>query len=468
MLFHEAPYLWLLLATFVVHWWVLGGTRARNLLLLGASVVFYAHWNPWLVLLVLATAAYDYRMARAIEEAPTDGARRARLIAAVAVPLGLLAYFKYTNFLVALAWPLARAFGAPAAPRVFDVVLPLGISFYTFETIAYVVEVYRRRIPAERRVLDYALFLLFFPHLIAGPIVRPAQFLPQLRRSHRLDWSRVELGVRLFVLGMLKKAVVADQLALVVDPVFATPAAYGSATIWTAVVCYAVQIYCDFSGYSDMAIGSAHCLGIALPTNFRMPYFAASPAEFWRRWHVTLSTWLRDYLYIPLGGNRHGTLATYRNLFVTMLLGGLWHGAAWTFVVWGAYHGALLCVHRVIPWPAWSERRSLRPLAVAATFLLVCVGWVFFRAASLADAGTILGRLLVPSSGLTLAPGVNALVAALVGSVLVAHLIGTFVDVPRAARALPAPVLGAALACGVLAAALLAPDAGGAFIYFQF
>ena len=212
------------------------------------------------------------------------------MVAAIAAPLGLLAYFKYTNFLVAQAWPPLRALGVPDAPPVFDIVLPLGISFYTFETIAYVVEVYRRSISAERHLANYALFLLFFPHLIAGPIVRPGQFLPQVRRARRLDWSRVELGVRLFFLGMLKKAVVADQLALIVDPVFARPDAYATRTIWTAVVCYAVQIYCDFSGYSDMAIGSAHLLGITLPTNFRMPYFAANPAEFWRRWHITLST----------------------------------------------------------------------------------------------------------------------------------------------------------------------------------
>ena len=465
MLFHDAPFLWLLLATCVAYWGVLRTRRARNLLLLGASVVFYTRWSAPLVLLVVATALYDYGMALAIEAAPTARGRRARLVAAVVVPLGLLAYFKYTNFLVAQVWPL---FGASRPPPVFAIVLPLGISFYTFETIAYVIDVYRRRIPAERDVVNYALFLLFFPHLIAGPIVRPGQLLPQLRRGRALDWSRVEVGVRLFVLGMLKKAVVADQLALIVDPVFARPDSYATGTLWTAAVSYAVQIYCDFSGYSDMAIGAAHLLGITLPTNFRMPYFAANPAEFWRRWHITLSTWLRDYLYIPLGGNRHGTLMTYRNLLLTMLLGGLWHGAAWTFVVWGGYHGMLLALHRAIPWPAWTGRPSLRPFRVALTFFLVCVGWVFFRAASLGFAATMLARMFAPAAGLGLAPGVSALVAAILGTVLVAHLVGTFADVPRLVRAVPAPILGTALAGGFLLAALLAPDTGGAFIYFQF
>ena len=468
MLFHRAPFLLLLLVTFVGYWWVLRTQRARNLWLLAASVVFYAHWNPWLVTLVIATAVYDYRMALAIEDARSERSRRRRLAWAVAVPLGLLAWFKYTNFLVAQAWlPLSRlGFGAPAP--VFHIVLPLGISFYTFETIAYVVDVYRRRMPAERRVLDYTLFLLFFPHLIAGPIVRADQFLPQIRGARTLDWSRAEIGVRLFVFGMLKKAVVADQLALLVDPVFARPDAYATATIWTAVVCYAVQIYCDFSGYSDMAIGAAHLLGIKLPMNFRMPYFSASPAEFWRRWHITLSTWLRDYLYIPLGGNRGGTLSTYRNLLLTMLLGGLWHGAAWTFVAWGAYHGALLALHRAIPWPQWTGRRMLHPARVAATFVLVCIGWVLFRAESLGAACTILGRMATPSTGISLSPHVALLTAAILGVVLAAHLIGTFADVPRFVRALPVPVLGTALAGAVLMARLLAPDTGGAFIYFRF
>jgi alginate O-acetyltransferase complex protein AlgI len=468
MVFHHAPFLWLLLATFVAYWWLLRTQRQRNLLLLAASVVFYAHWNPWLVPLVAGTAIYDYRMAQAIENAPGEVVRRRRLVAAIAVPLGLLAYFKYTNFLIAQAWLPLRVLGLQAPPPVFDIVLPLGISFYTFETIAYVVDVYRRRIRAERRVIDYTLFLLFFPHLIAGPIVRADQFLPQVRRARRLDWSRVELGVRLFVFGMLKKAVVADQLAVLADPVFAHPEAYATSTIWTAVVCYAVQIYCDFSGYSDMAIGGAHVLGIKLPTNFRMPYFAGNPAEFWRRWHITLSTWLRDYLYIPLGGNRHGTLMTYRNLLLTMLLGGLWHGAAWTFVIWGAYHGLLLILHRAVPWPAWTGRAALRPLRVAFTFLLVCVGWVFFRAESLAGAWTILGRMAAPTAGIELTPEVAVLVAVLLGTVFVAHLVGTFANVPRLARVLPAPVLGTALAGGFLLARLLTPDTGGAFIYFQF
>jgi alginate O-acetyltransferase complex protein AlgI len=375
MLFHTSAYFWLFAITFVVHWGLLRTQRQRTILLLVSSLVFYAHWNPLLVLLVVATAVYDYELARRIENA-VGSRRHALLVAAIAAPLGVLAIFKYTNFLIGTAWPLTQWLGADGPAPVLDIVLPLGISFYTFETIAYVVDVYRGRIPAEKNPLDYALFLLFFPHLIAGPIIRPGSFFPQIRNAHRLSWSRVEIGARLFLLGLFKKAVIADQLAQVVDPVFAAPDAFASGTLWIAALCYSVQIYCDFSGYSDMAIGSAWALGLKLPTNFRMPYFSANPAEFWRRWHISLSSWLRDYLYIPLGGNRKGRFATYRNLMITMLLGGLWHGAAWTFVAWGAWHGLLLALHRAIPWPAWTGARALHPVKVAITFLLVTLGWV--------------------------------------------------------------------------------------------
>ena len=309
MLFHSYPFFVLFAVTFLVYW-TLQSHRIRMIWLLGASIAFYARWNPWLVSLVLFTAAVDYKVAHLIEGAKTPRRRRAFLIAGVAVPLGILAYFKYTNFLLDIAWTSLDWFGLQSDHPAISIILPLGISFYTFETISYVVDVYRGRVRAERNIIDYALFLMFFPHLIAGPIVRPGYFLPQTRRLKRFDWSRTYLGARLFVLGLVKKAVIADQMALVVDPIFAHPAAYSTSANWAAVICYSIQIYCDFSGYSDMAIGTAHALGFKLPRNFNMPYFASSPAEFWRRWHISLSTWLRDYLYIPLGGNRGGRAET--------------------------------------------------------------------------------------------------------------------------------------------------------------
>jgi alginate O-acetyltransferase complex protein AlgI len=458
MLFHSVRFLQLYLLTFALYW-ALRSQRARMLVLLLASVYFYARWNALLVLLVIGTALFDYWIAMRIEEAADRRAKRMLLVASLCVSLGLLAFFKYTNFLVSVVWS-----DAP----LFHIVLPLGISFYTFETISYVVDVYRGRIPAERSLLDYALFLLFFPHLVAGPIVRPADFLPQLAELRRFDWARLELALRLFALGFVKKVVLADSLAQVVDPVYAAPAQFATGALWVATFAYALQIYCDFSGYTDMALGIAHSFGLRLPTNFDVPYLSLNIAEFWRRWHISLSSWLRDYLYIPLGGNRHGELATYRNLLVTMLLGGLWHGAAWSFVAWGAYHGALLALHRALPWPRWLGRTELVPARAAVTFLCVCLGWVLFRAHGLGDAGVIYARLFAPSDGITLAPSVLRVFAAVAAVVLCAHLVGRFADVESLARRLPAPLAAGALAAFALAAQLLAPDSGGAFIYFQF
>ena len=467
MLFHSVKFLQLFALTFAVYW-LLRNQRARMVALLLASIYFYARWNPWLVFLVIGTALFDYWIAIRIEESRDPRTRRALLVASLCVTLGLLAFWKYTNFAVATLWPVLAALGAAGAAPVFDIVLPLGISFYTFETVSYVVDVYRGRLRAERKLLDYALFLLFFPHLIAGPIVRPADFLPQLRVLQRWDWTRLELGARLFVLGFIKKAVIADQLARLVDPVYAEPAAYSSGALWAATLAYTLQIYCDFSGYTDMALGCAHAFGLRLPQNFDLPYFSLNIAEFWRRWHMTLSSWLRDYLYIPLGGNRGGSAATYRNLLLTMLLGGLWHGAAWTFVAWGAYHGMLLALHRALPWPRWLGLPALAPLRVAFTFLCVMLGWVLFRARSLGDAGVVLGRLFAPSPGLELAPATVGALAGVVAIVFAAHLAARFADVEALARRGPAPLAAGALALAILVAQLLAPEGGGAFIYFQF
>ncbi len=453
--------------TFALYW-SLRSQRSRMVVLLLASIYFYARWNPWLVGLVLATALFDYWIAIKIEDTHEPRRRRLLLAVSLCVTLGLLAYFKYTNFLVGLVWPALAELGAGGGAPVFDIVLPLGISFYTFETVSYVVDVYRKKLPAERRILDYSLFLLFFPHLIAGPIVRPADFLPQLRRLAVFDWTRLELGLRLFVLGFIKKAVIADQVARLVDPVYAAPAEYSSAAIWAATIGYAIQIYCDFSGYTDMALGCAHAFGLRLPVNFDLPYFSLNIAEFWRRWHISLSTWLRDYLYIPLGGNRGSSAATYRNLLLTMLLGGLWHGAAWTFVAWGAYHGALLAIHRAVPWPSWLGHWALVPVRAAFTFLCVCLGWVLFRAQSLSDAGVVYSRMFTPAAGISLEPSVVAVFAALLAVVFAAHVVARFWNVESLVRRAPAPLVAAGLAVALLVAQLLAPAEGGAFIYFQF
>jgi alginate O-acetyltransferase complex protein AlgI len=454
------------LVVFLVYW-ALPRHRWRLLWLLGASCAFYMSWNPWFLLLLFASTSVDYLLALRLDRAASPAGRRALVVLSVSANLGVLAFFKYTLFLLDTSGGLCNALGLPLPAATLKIVLPLGVSFYTFEAVSYVVDVYRKKIRPVRNPLDYALYILFFPHLVAGPIVRPGDFLPQLGRPRRFSWVRLEAGVRLVLRGLVKKAVIANHLAAVIDPVFARPGDYGPAALWLAAVGYAAQIYADFSGYSDMAVGLAHALGFKLAANFRLPYLACSPADFWRRWHVSLSTWLRDYLYIPLGGSRHGSLATHRNLLITMTLGGLWHGAKWTFVVWGLYHGLLLCLTRLLAPPA-RLAALLRPAGVVLTFAAVCVGWVFFRAQSLADAAVILRGMAGGSAGARLAPGDEQVVLACLAAVLLGHLLGA-VRWPHRLRArLPAPAAGAALAGCLVLYFLLLPYTGTGFIYFQF
>jgi alginate O-acetyltransferase complex protein AlgI len=357
----------------------------------------------------------------------------------------------------------------------FRLILPLGISFYTFEAINYTVDVYRGRVRAERNLAHLLVFILFFPHLVAGPIVRAGDFLPQLRRPKRWDWLRIQLGVQLFLMGLFKKMAIADRMALFADPVFADPRPYGTGAAWLAAVAYALQIYADFSGYTDMALGCAHLLGYKLAPNFRQPYLAANVSEFWRRWHISLSTWLRDYLFIPLGGSRGSRIRTCCNLLITMTLGGLWHGASWSFVAWGALHGILLIVHRLFR-NACQTRPGLDRLLrtapgtaarVALTFLSVCVAWVFFRSPSLATALAMLHTLFVPRTGLgTPLPAQGFWMT--VGLVAIGHVLAHRGLVSTWVRRLPGPILGFGYALAMTIALVLAPEALRPFVYFQF
>lgn len=467
MLFHSVQFFLLFSVTFIGYW-LIPQHRLRMLWLLGASFAFYGSWNPWLMFVVVFSAAFDFLIAQRIETSPWPKARRVLLIVSICVSLGILGFFKYTNFLLDSAVSTFNLFGFDYRHPAFRIVLPLGISFYTFETISYVMDVYRGRLRAERNFLDYALFIMFFPHLIAGPIVRPKHFLRQVPRTKRLDWNRVELGARLFLLGLVKKAVIADHMPAIADPVFASPSEFSTEAVWMAVFCYATQIYCDFSGYTDMALGTAHAFGFKLPQNFNLPYAARNITEFWRRWHISLSTWLRDYLYIPLGGNRHGTLATYRNLILTMLLGGLWHGAGWSFVFWGFYHGSLLAAHRFFSSRSRSGEGPFKPIRIAFTFLCVCIGWVLFRAQSMTDAWLILRRMFIPAEGQMFASAEVAIALAAWTAVLLGHLVSSYVDMRSALRWLPAPVMATAMAVVFLCVQVLMPHRGGAFIYFQF
>lgn len=369
--------------------------RFKRVFLLGASYVFYAWWDWRFTGLLLGLTALNYVAARIIRRQAVR--RRARQILALTIvtDLGVLGLFKYARFFTESANHVLDAIGVRIP--LLDVLLPVAISFITFEVISYVVDVYRKDLePAP--FLDVAMLVAFFPHLIAGPILKPRLFLPQVRRDIRLSRADVGAGVQLFALGLVKKVLIADRLAMFIDPVLAKPGTYDALTLWLVVLAYAVQIYADFSGYSDMAIGSARCMGFDIPPNFAAPYAVRNIAIFWRRWHISLSTWVRDYLYIPLGGNRRGPTRTAVNLFVVMVAVGLWHGAGWNFVLWGALHGAALVVHRLwsrsaVPRRSGVLRRLAPALSWGATFGFVTLAWVFFRVADLTEATDILMRM---------------------------------------------------------------------------
>lgn len=474
MLFCSREFLIFFLAVFVLYWF-LPWQRVRVGLLLAASYYFYARWSPWLALLIAGSTVVDYVLALGMEATASSVRRRLLLAVSLVLNLGLLVTFKYANFFLDSLRDALNAAGLQSSLPTLSVLLPIGISFYTFEAINYTVDVYRQRIPAEKNLGHFMLFILFFPHLVAGPIVRARDFLPQIRRPKRWSWPRLQLGVQLFLLGLLKKLAVADRMALYADPVFDTPQSFGSGALWLAVIAYTLQIYCDFSGYSDMALGTAHMLGYKLSRNFDLPYLARNIAEFWHRWHISLSTWLRDYLFIPLGGSRGGHWLTCRNLMLTMTLGGLWHGARWTFVVWGALHGLLLLVHRLCR--DWAQARPRLAQALASpvgalacgfvTFLSVTLLWVFFRAPTFGCATEILTGLVVHRTGLgSRFNSTGMWVTALL--VLLCHVLARDGYWKRLLARLPAPARGFGYAVALLLALLLTPEIGKTFIYFQF
>ncbi|MFW5856836.1 MAG: MBOAT family O-acyltransferase [Planctomycetota bacterium] len=389
----------------------------RRWLLLGASYVFYMCWNPVYILLILASTGVDYYCGLRLGSADGDASRRRWLVLSLACNLGLLFVFKYFNFFA--AWSLWATTGSWPEERLLDILLPVGISFYTFQTLSYTIDVYQGRREPERRLSAFALYVSFFPQLVAGPIERSTRLLPQFDKPIAFSASRAADGLRLMLWGYFKKMVLADNLALLVDPVYADPGAFGGPACAVATVAFAFQIYGDFSGYSDIAIGAAQVLGIDLMENFRRPYFARSIRDFWARWHMSLSTWFRDYLYIPLGGNRVSRSHWYRNVLIVFVVSGLWHGANWTFVVWGFLHGlySVVAFATADARARWAERTGLVRLPrlrnafqVACTFALVCFAWVFFRADTLTDAGRLLVRLPSGWGRLCSAGGLRALV----------------------------------------------------------
>ena len=387
MLFNTAPF-FAFFTVVLLLFYAIPAWTVRKWILLIASYYFYASWNVYFLPLLGTLTLIDYGCAMWIERS-----RKPKLALAIslAANLGFLGFFKYTNFLAGMVAPLT---GQPA--RVFDIVLPLGISFHTFQSISYIVDVYRRQQPAIRRLPDYALFISFFPQLVAGPIVRARTFFGDLLAWQAPSGEDLRLGAWLMMLGLTKKMAFADRFAIVADSYFANPVP-GQLTAITATLAFGLQIFFDFSGYTDMAIGMAKLLGFHFPENFRRPYLAGSITEFWRRWHISLSSWLRDYLYIPLGGSRHGRWLTYRNLLITMLLGGLWHGASWNFLIWGGYHGLLLGLERATG--LGQPRGWMRLPRMALTLILVMLGWIFFRAGTFEASRFVLAQVFTGARG---------------------------------------------------------------------
>jgi D-alanyl-lipoteichoic acid acyltransferase DltB (MBOAT superfamily) len=444
--------------------------RAKKAVLVAASYYFYAQWDWRFCFLLAFSTAVSYAAGLLIDRAPADRVRRRILGAAVAVHLGLLGVFKYFDFFLLSANQLATSLGLTAELPFLEILLPVGISFFTFHGISYVTDVYRGDVAVCRDPLDMALYMSFFPQLVAGPIVRAAYFLPQLARPST-EPIPIAAALLLILIGLFKKVVMANYLATgLVDPVFASPSDYGGPDLLFGVYGYAVQISCDFSAYTDIAIALAALLGFRFPPNFNQPYRAERLREFWQRWHISLSSWLRDYLYKPLGGNRHGRFKTYRNLMVTMLLGGIWHGAAWKFVMWGALHGGGLAVERMLE--PWLGRRSATPLGRVVSrrvvFQFVCLAWIFFRAEDFTMASLYIAGLGAGwDTGLQQAgPLMLALIAlGLAGQVLPERLVeGTAEALGRM------PVWGLGAAAGLVVAAInaLGPVGVAPFIYFRF
>ncbi len=364
--------------------------RAQNRLLLVASYVFYGYWDwRFLSLLVLSTLV-DYVVGARMARSDRTAVRRALLTTSIVANLGILATFKYFNFFAENFAAALGAFGLHADFATLNIVLPVGISFYTFQSMSYTIDVYRRQLEPTRDLLDFALYVSFFPQLVAGPIERAVRLLPQITTPRTVCATGVNAGLFLIVWGYFKKVVIADNVAVVADTVFNNYAQHQGLDLVLGALAFTVQIYCDFSAYSDIARGLAKLMGFELMLNFRLPYFARTPSEFWQRWHVSLSSWLRDYLYIPLGGNRGGALRTNRNLLTTMVLGGLWHGAAWNFVIWGVFHGAILVIYRGFARFSGTVARqtrfvqsAIRTAQLPLMFLLTVVGWVIFRSQSI-------------------------------------------------------------------------------------
>ncbi len=448
--------------------------RVKKFNLLIASYLFYAAWNPPFVILLWISTAVDWQVARWIHRSTDAGRRRFFLILSMATNLGILGYFKYGEFLLQNFSTLMESIGITYQAPEWNIILPIGISFYTFQTMAYSLDVYLKRSEPTKSLLDFSLFVTFFPQLVAGPIVRPTQLIPQFAEPKTATAPQFYWGLGLITIGLFEKIVLADSLlAPAADAVFGANGSLAALDAWTGVLAFSGQIFFDFSGYSTIAIGTALCLGFALPNNFLYPYAAIGFSDFWRRWHISLSTWLRDYLYIPIGGNKKGSARTYVNLMITMLLGGLWHGASWTFVVWGGLHGLYLGAERLlrenVPAQEWFKSLWFKIAMGLVTYFLVNITWVFFRSQSFDQAKTMLGSMfgLAPEPQKVIYLNEIIPTVIVIGAMVTTHWLLRLRSMEDVIAVTPKWLIGVIWAI-MLFSLVITQGSDSAFIYFQF
>lgn len=468
MLFNSVEYLLFFCSVLALSWLTVGLPRVRIWILLLASYYFYVSNNHWLILLILASTQIDFVAGLAIAGTQNQVLRKRWLVASVVTNLGILGTFKYFNFFAQSVADIAQASGVTLDWVDLNIALPVGISFYTFQSMSYTIDVYREKIPVERSWLRFSFFVAFFPQLIAGPIVRASEFLEQTHVSPKLNAEELDEAMLRIFRGLFKKAVVADFLGIYADAAFSSPGQVDTLAAWVGVYAFAFQIYFDFSAYTDIAIGCARLMGYRFPENFRQPYMASSITDFWRRWHISLSSWLRDYLYIPLGGSRVATQSrVYRNLMITMILGGLWHGAAWHFVLWGFIHGSWLSVERMLGVGHKEPTARYPGLRTFLVFQGVVLTWIPFRAESNELMWELLRRLVAFDAPEQISRG-SALVLAIVTLGWLAQWAAERFEPAQFMRRLPIPIKGLAYACVTATVVVASSESSEAFIYFRF
>lgn len=412
MLFNSISFAIFLPVIFVLYWFINNRSlRLQNILLLAASYFFYACWDWRFLFLLVFSTLLDYFTGIKMTDSENARVKKFWFFVSIIVNLSFLGFFKYYNFFTGSFSEFISNFGIHINTYTLQIVLPVGISFYTFHGLSYVIDIYRGRIKAEKNFIDYSVFVCFFPLLVAGPIERATHLLPQVKTKREFSQSMFNSGLIQIAVGLFRKIVIADTLAVYVDTIYKNPGIYNSSSLVLATVFYAFQIYFDFAGYSDIAIGTAKLFGFDLLKNFNFPYFSKSITEFWRKWHMSLSSWLRDYLYIEFGGNKSGILKTYRNLMLTMLIGGLWHGSNWTFIIWGGIHGMALSIEKFVKsGPFFKFLQKFNSLGYLYTFTIVGFAWIFFRAANVKSALTVISGILKCSFSAPFINDINLLI----------------------------------------------------------